>query len=141
MHRVPYILAVLLTVYSAPPAAAQTRPGLPARDNTAAPAGTGRIRGRVVAADTKVPLRRAQVSIAAPDVSIRRFVTTDAEGRYDFTELPAARYTISASKGGYVTLEYGQRRPFEPGTPIALASAQDLTQIDLTLPRGTSPAA
>lgn len=117
MQRAPFVIAALLSAYLSPAPAAQTRPGLPPpRDNATAQAGTGRIRGRVVSADTKAPLRRAQVTIIAAEVSIRRFVTTDAEGRYDFTELPAARYTINASKGGYVTLEYGQRRPFEPGT-------------------------
>jgi hypothetical protein len=137
MHRLPCILAVLLTVYSPLPSTAQTRPGLPPRDNATAQTGTGRIRGRVVSADTAAPLRRAQVTITAAEVSIRRFVTTDAEGRYDFTELPAARYIISANKAGYVTLQYGQRRPFEPGTPVALATGQDLTQVDLALPRGS----
>jgi protocatechuate 3,4-dioxygenase beta subunit len=113
------------------------RPGLPPRDNPTAPTGTARISGRVFAADTSAGLRRAQVTITAGEMNIRRFVTTDAEGRYEFAELPAARYTIGASKGGYVSLQYGQQRPFEPGRPIALANGQELTQIDIALPRGS----
>jgi hypothetical protein len=31
--------------------------------------------------------------------------TTDAEGRYEFVNLPAARYMINVSKAGYVGLE------------------------------------
>jgi hypothetical protein len=63
--------------------------------------------------------------------------TTDADGRYEFAELPAGRFVITATKGGYVTLQAGQRRPFEPGNPIALADAQTLTDVDIALPRGS----
>jgi len=114
------------------------RPMFPPRDATGvAPTGTARIRGRVTSAETRAPLRRAQVAIASPEVSLRRMTTTDAEGRYDFAQLPAGRYTITASKGGYVTLQAGQRRPFEPGNPIALGDDQTLTDIDIALPRGS----
>ena len=44
--------------------------------------------------------------------------TTDADGRYEFKELPAGRYNVHASKGSYVQLQYGQLRPFEPGKPL-----------------------
>lgn len=111
---------------------------LPPRDAVGAPAtGTARIRGRVTSAENRSPLRRAQVSITSQEVSVRRMTTTDAEGRYDFADLPAGRFVITASKGGFVTLQAGQRRPFEPGNPIALADAQTLTDIDIALPRGS----
>lgn len=123
-------------VVPAAPTAAP-RPGLPPRDSpAAATTGTARIRGRVFAADTNAALRRAQVIVAAPEQQVRRFVTTDADGRYDFGSLPAGRYTVTASKGGYVSLQYGQRRPFEPGRTLTLATGQELTQVDVTLPRG-----
>ena len=64
----------------------------PPRDRSAQPlSGTGRIRGRVVAADTGAPLRRAQVRLGAPDARDNRTVSTDADGRYDLTDLPAGR--------------------------------------------------
>src|ERR1041384_4033992 len=93
------------------------RPVLPARDNAARPTGTARLRGRITDTSDQ-PLRRAVVTIAATDVNVRRVITTDEDGRYEFADLPAARYTVSASKGSYVTLQYGQRRPFEPGRPV-----------------------
>ena len=110
----------------------------PPRDRAAveAPTGTGRLRGRVVAADTGSPLRRAQVRAVAATIRTTRLTTTDAEGRYEFANLPAARYTISVSKAGYVGLEFGQRRPFEGGRPLDLADAQVVEQIDFALPRG-----
>jgi protocatechuate 3,4-dioxygenase beta subunit len=36
-----------------------------------------------------------------------------------------------------VTLQYGQRRAFEPGTPLAVAVGQDVSQVDFALPRGS----
>ena len=111
---------------------------MPPRDGapTDVPTGTGRIRGRVVAADTGAPLRRAQVRISAPAVRVNRSATTDAEGRYEFPELPAGRYNVFVSRSGFVSLSFGQRRPFEQGRPLELASAQEADKIDFALPRG-----
>ncbi len=72
----------------------------------------------------------------AATIRTTRLATTDAEGRYEFVNLPAARYTINVSKAGYVGLEFGQRRPFEGGRPLDLADAQVVEQIDFALPRG-----
>jgi hypothetical protein len=111
---------------------------MPARDGAAAePAtGTARIRGRVVAADTGAPLRRAQVRIAAPEQRVNRLATTDAEGRYEFPDLPAGRYNISVSRSGFVPLSFGQQRPFEQGRPLDLGNGQQADKIDFALPRG-----
>lgn len=61
---------------------------------------------------------------------------TDDDGRYEFTTLPAGRYGVRASKGGYVAIEYGQRRPFEKGRPIEVADRQVLERVDMILPPG-----
>src|SRR5262245_56250860 len=95
------------------PTGAPVRPGLPPRDTSAAaatPTWTARLRGRVVSADNGSALRRAQITVTASDGSVRRLTTTDAEGVWQLAELPAGRYTVSPLKGGYVTLQYGQRR-------------------------------
>jgi hypothetical protein len=120
----------------APPPAPSSAPP---RDRPVAetPTGTSRISGRVMAADTGGPLRRAQVRLSAPTARISRLSSTDAEGRYEFPELPAARYTISVSKAGYVSLQFGQQRPFEPGRPLDLASAESAERVDFALPRGS----
>ena len=122
----------------APPAGA-ARPGLPPRDTARPPAtGTARIRGRVATPETGAPLRRAQITLTSPEVAVRRVVTSDTQGRYEFADLPAGRYIISAAKGGFVTLQYGQRRPFEPGRPVNVAGDQTVEQVDFTLPRGSA---
>jgi protocatechuate 3,4-dioxygenase beta subunit len=102
-----------------------------------APRGTSSIRGQIVAADNGAPIRRAQVRINAADARESRVATTDAQGRFEIKELPAGRYTMTASKGGFVSLQYGQRRPSESGTPIELGDAQTLEKITMALPRGS----
>ena len=126
-----------------PPGAAQPGPPvpraqMPARDGVVpeTPKGTGRIRGRVVAADTGAPLRRAQVRLSAAELRVNRAATTDADGRYEFPDLPAGRYNLNVSRSGYVSLSFGQQRPFEPGRPLDLGSAQEADKIDFALPRG-----
>lgn len=98
--------------------------------------GTGRIKGRLITADASTPVRRAQVRISGPEI-MPKSATTDNEGRYEFQQLPAGRYTITATKSGFVTVSYGQTRPNEAGKPIELADAQVLERADITMPRGS----
>lgn len=129
--------AAVLSAQTAPP----NRPPAPTRDTPAqiqaqAAAATGRISGRVIASDTGRPIRRARVGLTVNSPG-NQIVLTDDNGRFSFADLPAGRYTVSASRPGFVTLSYGQRRPLQPGTPIQLAEAQQLTNIDISLPRGS----
>ena len=98
--------------------------------------GTSLLRGRVVANDTGSAVRRAQVRISSPDIGTKTALT-DAQGRYEFRDLPAGRFNVSASKSGFVTMQFGQSRPFEPGRPIELADAQVMDKADMALPRGS----
>ncbi len=113
-------------------------PGMPEpRERGTARSGTASLRGRVLASQTGTPLRRAQVTLAAAEGQMRRVATTDGEGRYEFRELPAGRFSISAIKAGYVTQQYGQRRPFEPGTPVSVADGDAIERIDFALQSGS----
>jgi hypothetical protein len=113
---------------------------VPARDQPAAPrAGTGVIRGRVVRADTGEPLRRVEVHVDEWNTGDRSgpiSTVTDAQGRYELTQLSAGRYQLKARRGGYVEVAYGQRRPFERGRPVELAEGAVLQNIDFALPPG-----
>src|SRR6266536_1979183 len=76
-----------------------SRPGqAPARDTPAQtdtpPAPMGKIAGRVLAADTGRPVRRARVYVSAAQFEGRGTLTDD-NGRFELTELPAARYTLT----------------------------------------------
>jgi len=119
------------------PAGRGQRPMRAQPTRTDAPRGTAIIRGQIIAADNGTPIRRAQVRITSPEVRESRVAATDAQGRFEIKELPAGRYTMTASKGGFVTLQYGQRRPSESGTPIELGDGQTLDKVTIALPRGS----
>src|ERR671915_1546929 len=112
--------------------------GMPPRDNAATQTGTAKITGRVVAADTGSPIRRAQININSRDAGFNRSVATDSEGRYELSGLPAGRYRLFVNKAGFVALEYGQARPFEAGKPLDITAGQALEKIDFSLPRGSA---
>ena len=104
--------------------------------------GTATLHGRVFAVDSGQPLRKVQVRITSADPGVagqppeNRLATTDADGRYVFKELPAGRYTLNASKSGYLSLAYGQRRPAEPGKSLDILDGQTVEKVDFSLPRG-----
>lgn len=109
----------------------------PPRDQPRAVTGTGILRGRVTRLDNGQPLRRVLIIVSATGLSLDLPPTlTDGNGRFELTGLPAASYTLTASKDGFVTLQYGQRRPNQPGQPIELPTAATLEGVDLALPRG-----
>jgi protocatechuate 3,4-dioxygenase beta subunit len=107
------------------------------RDPAAAQKGTAVIRGHVTAADTGRPLRRARVTVAGIGLgsSGQKSTSTGADGSYVIKDLPAARYRITVTRGGYLRLEYGQRRPNEQGRPVDVADGQTLEKVDIALPR------
>lgn len=137
-------LIALVSFVPAPPADAQIQimgagggepiqfpqPGRPMKT------GTGRIKGRLVAAETGTPVRRAQVRISGPDIMPKSAVT-DNDGQYEFRDLPAGRFTINATRSGYVSVGYGQTRPFQPPKPIELMDGQVIDKADITMPRGS----
>src|SRR5687768_2427386 len=131
MRSVPLVVVLALVLSSS----ADSQVVAPPRDVGARPAaiGTATVRGRVLT-QAGTPIRRALVSLTGG--SLRRQTTTDAEGRYQFAELAAGVFSLNASKAGYVALQYGQRRPNQPGTPVTVANGQTVTAIDFTLPRG-----
>jgi protocatechuate 3,4-dioxygenase beta subunit len=97
--------------------------------------GTARLHGRVTAVETGGPVRRAQVRISGPDIGSKTAVT-DADGRYEFRDLPGGRFNVSATKSGFVTVQYGQLRPFESGKAIDLTDGQVMDKADIAMPRG-----
>jgi hypothetical protein len=111
--------------------------GGPVRDNVEPETGTAKVSGRVISAETGTPIRRAQIRITSRDARTNREASTDSDGRYEFLSLAAGGYRLSVGKAGYVTLEYGQARPFESGKTLDIAKGQTLEKIDFSLPRGS----
>jgi protocatechuate 3,4-dioxygenase beta subunit len=63
-------------------------------------------------------------------------MTTDADGRFEFTQLVAGRYSVAATKTGYLSLQYGQRRPTDAITTLTLADGERRDDVNVALPRG-----
>jgi protocatechuate 3,4-dioxygenase beta subunit len=99
--------------------------------------GTAVLKGRIVAGDSGKPLRRARVTIRATELGSegQRTTSTSLDGRYEFKDLPAARYRVSVARSGYLSLDHGQRRPGEIGRPVQLADGQTLDKVDFAMPR------
>jgi len=109
---------------------------VPTRDRPPVVTGTSVIRGRVFAADTGKPLRRARITVRAPELGQDpRQTSTNADGRYEIKDLPAGRYTLTVNRAGYLQLQYGQRRPLEQGKPLQVLDRQMVDNVDFSLPR------
>jgi hypothetical protein len=141
-----WVLACSLAVSTTVTVRAQAAPPQAPRPSQTAPrdpgvvaqnaAGTAVVRGRIVAAEDDRPLRRVRVTLTAPSLPREGISTsTDADGRYEFTGLPAARFTLAVQRNGYLPMRYGQRRPLEQGKPLDVADGQLLEKIDFALPR------
>src|SRR5262245_9293718 len=121
-------------------AAARARLGAAdARERVALTSGPTRIlsavRGTVRDASGR-PLRRAQIRVSAPELAGEpRTTNTDEAGLYELINLPAPRYTMIATRNGYLPLRHGQRRPLELGRPLQLLDGQVIERVDFVLPR------
>jgi hypothetical protein len=139
----------------------QAAPPAPPRDAPPERPGTAVIRGRVTAADTGLPLRRAFVTLqggppmsrpqtppppGTPAASVMlsgprnmRSVATNADGSFEFTALAAGTYRLRASagayRGHYLALAFGARTSMDPGKPIELAAGQQF-EANIGVPRG-----
>jgi hypothetical protein len=105
------------------------------RDRGALPTGTASIRGQVLSS-SGAPVRRAQVRATANGAGVARLTSTDVDGRFELRDLPAGQWALTASKPGYVTQRFGQRRPYETVPPIEIADGQRFAGANFALARG-----
>jgi hypothetical protein len=130
------LLVVALVAQASTPG--QTPSRTPTRDPRAATAkGTGIIRGQVVDATSGAPIRRATVrlygSVITPDSTVG--AVTDDDGRFEIRDLQAGKFTLSATKSGFVTGTAGQTRSSPPPT-VELLDKQIADKVVLKLARG-----
>lgn len=97
------------------------------------PTGTSTLRGRVTAADSGRPLRRAVVRVSMPSSRDARTVTTDQNGRWELKDIPAGSYNVSANRAGYVTAGYKQQRMTAPPRPVTVTDRETRENIDIAL--------
>ena len=117
----------MLFVLSGATLVAQT----PVRDRTSPlpVTGTAAIRGRVVVSATNDAVRHAVLTISGGGTRIPA-ILSDEEGRFQFSALPSATFTIAAAKPGFaktsVTLEVAAGRTVD-APAIALARGSVIT--------------
>ena len=131
MRRIWLLAAGLVIIVMAETLSAQRTGGPP-------PAATGVVGGRVTAADTGQPLRRAQIRLVGTASTTARTTTTDGDGRFMFANVAAGDYTVSATKPAYLDMVFGARKSglTAAGTPLRVADGQKIENLELKLPRG-----
>jgi hypothetical protein len=121
----PALLA-LLGLLAASPAGAQA--GNPTSD-PAKPSACS-VSGLVVKLAGSAPLPSSTVRLQSIDDHTRTFSgVTDLGGRFEVRGIDPGRYRLRVVRNGYVTQEYGQRTPNDPGGVLALSPGQDLKDL------------
>jgi len=139
LHALCFALLVAAAQQTTTQTTTQTAPGAQAAPrDSAKEKGTASIKGKVIAADTGKAMRRVQISLSSPDISESRSMSTTAQGVFEFKDLPAGRYNLVAVRSGFLRLQYGQRRPGEPGRPLQIADGEHVGNADFALPRSGS---
>lgn len=113
------------------------KPGQPAPQipvDTPKPPPTASISGRITSFPDGKPIARARIVLSRPDSEHNWVTITDDQGRYTLTDLDAHdNYMLSASRTGYAARVWGEQQLPAPPTPLKLAAAQKLENIDVAL--------
>ncbi|MEP6918618.1 MAG: carboxypeptidase regulatory-like domain-containing protein, partial [Acidobacteriota bacterium] len=110
---------------------------LPVADSREPAAGVTAITGVVLSDERPArPLRRARVALNNADAAVGRTVITEDDGSFVFEPLSPGSYTLAAAKDGYVPINYGAKRPFRPGVPVAVRRGER-RELRLVLTRGS----
>src|SRR5438046_2061169 len=122
MRSIAAILATVVGLLLPRAVAVQT----PARDPTVAtPSGTGTITGVVIADDgSNRPVRQAKVTASSAAMRRQLYALTDESGRFVFRQLAAGRYSIAASRPGYLPSSAGAKKPGGPGVPLVIGDGE-----------------
>lgn len=96
-------------------------------------ASTSVVRGRVTSA-TGAIIRGAEIRAREVNGRENRLATTDDTGAYEIRDLLPGSWNVTASKTGFITQQYGQKRPFSAAEPLNVGERQTL-QANFTLGR------
>ena len=104
---------------------------------TTIPRATAQLSGTVVTdEDSPVPLRRARVTVVSTDGRGGTTVVTDDSGQFIAGSLLPGRYTVTASRAGFVRSVLGARQPGGSGVPVAVAEGERSSGHVIRVPRG-----
>lgn len=113
----------------------------PPRDVAAPiPTGTAIVIGTVFTGSTgSIPARKARVMLASVDGRVPgTTAATDDDGRFEFRNVPAGRYSIAVEKAGFLRGSYGVTRPNRPGMPISVADGSRTEGLTIRLVHGAA---
>jgi hypothetical protein len=99
------------------------------------PSARARIRGRITNAEGRA-LSRAHVRLMSQDPpSPGRFATTPGDGTYEFSQVPAGDYIVSATKSGYIAQQFGERSPSRRREILHVGPGRAQEHVDMALSR------
>src|ERR1700730_5650135 len=88
------------------------------------------VSGIVIKMADSAPLRKAHLSLKSVDDPNRVIgAVTDADGRFALRAIDPGPYRLTVSRVGFVTQEYGQRKPNTPGAVLTLHPGQELKDL------------
>jgi hypothetical protein len=88
------------------------------------------IAGMVVKLAGSEPLRKVTVQLDSTDDRTRSISTsTDMGGHFQLKGLDPGRYRLMVMRNGFVTQEYGQKTPNDPGSTLTLRPGQDIKDL------------
>ncbi len=108
----------------------------PAPNKSIAPDETCTVSGSVFRSADNAPLKNATIQLFLDhdrDHVIAAWTTVD--GQFRLKNLPAGQYNLVVSRNGYVTTKYGQKKPSDPGSKLALRPGQSVQDLVFRLER------
>jgi len=132
----PRIAGAVLALAAASWLAAPRMSARQTRDAAMPARGSATLTGVVVSDDGGRPVARALVTVTGIAPAFSDVASTDVNGRFSFTGLPAADVTITATKTTYLKAYFGAHDAIRgPAAPIMLKSGAPV-DVTLRLPRG-----
>jgi hypothetical protein len=120
------IMAVLLTLLLFPSFSRAQAPKnslVPTKDEC-------KLSGMVVKLAGSEPLKNARVRLQSQDDRAESHSTsTDAGGRFELKGIDPGRYRLMVRRDGFLTQEYGQKKPDDPGAILTLRAKQELNDL------------
>ncbi len=88
------------------------------------------VSGAVVKLQGSVPLPSATVRLQNADKLTPAYTgVTDIGGQFEIRGIDPGRYRLLVIRNGFITQEYGQRTPNDPGILVTLSAGQDLKDL------------
>src|SRR6266478_8049640 len=121
-------IPALFSLFSTTIASAQTASGNPPVIRPKTDECT--ISGIVVKLAGSEPLKTATVQLQSlQDLAHTISVMTDMGGRFELKGIDPGRYRLKVIRTGFVTQEYGQKTPSDPGSDLRLSTGQNLKDL------------